>query len=65
MKTWLEKDKNNSVYRHTEFGHEPDLIGVLIQTPGGMPFFYTMGDNRTFDREEAKQIATWLDEMTD
>lgn len=65
MKTWLVKDENNSVHRHNEFGDAPEWIGNLIQTAEGIPYFYTMGDNRTFDRDEAKQISVWLDEMTD
>lgn len=45
MKTWLEKDGNNSVYRITEFGHEPEWIGVLILSPNEKPFLYNGGQS--------------------
>ena len=68
IKTWLvlgetshrTNGKSQWVYRHNEFGDEPDWIGN-IEMYDETKWFNTYGDNRTFSLSELKQLAEWVD----
>ena len=60
MKTWLQINRNNDVYRHNEYGDEPDLIGSIEGELDGNGWFMIRGDNRTLNVEELQQILDFL-----
>jgi hypothetical protein len=52
MKTWLTVEKK-SVYRHNEYGDEPDWIGT-IEGGEGTKWFNMYGDNRRLTTKELR-----------
>jgi hypothetical protein len=61
MKTWLTVD-NNHVYRHNEYGDEPQWIGCIEfndHNPSNR-WFTMYGDNRTLNVSELQQILGFL-----
>ena len=61
MKTWLQINRNNDVYRHNEYGDEPEWIGTIERSKeDGDRWFKMMGDNRTLSVAELQQILDFL-----
>jgi hypothetical protein len=61
MKTWLTCDENGWVYRHNEYGDEPEWIGTIERSEeDGDRWFKMYGDNRTLNVIELQQILDFL-----
>jgi hypothetical protein len=60
MKTWLVCDKNRWVFRHNEYGDEPEWIGTIERSKDGDRWFKMYGDNRTLNVPELQQILEFL-----
>jgi hypothetical protein len=60
MKTWLVCDKNGWVFRHYEYGDEPEWIGTIERSKDGDRWFKMYGDNRTLNVAELQQILDFL-----
>jgi hypothetical protein len=53
-------DKNGWVFRHNEYGDEPDWIGTIERSKDGDRWFKMYGDNRTLSVAELQQILDFL-----
>jgi len=60
MKTWLVMDVNGWVFRHNEYGDEPEWIGTIEGGEHGTRWFMMYGDNRVLNVEELQQILDFL-----
>ena len=60
MKTKLVIDAYGCVFRHNEYGDEPELIGTIEGVEHGTRWFMMYGDNRVLSVEELRQILDFL-----
>ena len=62
MKTWLTADENGWVFRHNEYGDEPQWIGTIEHTRDGKGrWFVSYGDNRTLSLDELKKLVDFVE----
>jgi len=62
MKTRLTCDENMWVFRHNEYGDEPEWIGCANRT-GTDVYFTLYGDNRDLSKEELQQLLDFLNAL--
>ena len=64
MKTWLTSDENWWVFRHNEYGDEPEWIGTIETSKDGKDrWFVSYGDNRTLSLDELKQLVDFVENV--
>lgn len=61
MKTWLFIDANEQIFRHNEYGDEPEWIGTIEGGEHGTRYFMMYGDNRTLSMDELKQLVDFVE----
>lgn len=64
MKTWLKIDNCGYIFRHNEYGDEPELIGAItwLKNKPSDKWFSITGDNKTLSKDELKQILEWVED---
>lgn len=62
MKTWLTLGEGGWVFRHNEYGDEPEWIGTIeVSKDGKQRWFVNYGDNRTLSLDELKKLVDFVE----